>query len=158
MLLVIIQISGYTLGYVGFDVVVIERVIRVMAAVRAKEIGGDFGGLSFIFLTLGMGYHYAAVREHLRVCAQVLNYQLTFIVGPERPQVLTGGRISAIQLPVERIDADGSRLQHAGICIHLHIPGSFGVPAHDDAGITFTCCEFEVRVGGKIITGNGIAL
>lgn len=72
MLLVIIQISGYTLGYVGFDVVVIERVIRVMAAVRAKEIGGDFGGLSFIFLTLGMGYHYAAVLNLM--CGKALKY------------------------------------------------------------------------------------
>ena len=56
-----------TFGHVLLDVVVEERVILTVAAIRAKEFADHFDGLFIHFRSFGMCHYYATVGQHLGI-------------------------------------------------------------------------------------------
>ena len=123
-----------------------------MEAGRSEEIrhigDGSFCG----------SHNYAAGEVDLCVHIKVNN--LTYRGSPihlqhYRALVLTGRRIRLVTLPVQRVDADGTRQNNFVIGILLYVLGTLGAIADDDTCIALSLGELQVRILLEIVFRDG---
>ena len=133
-------ISCDTLSHIFLQVLVEERVVVLVEAGRSEEIrhigDGFFSG----------SHNHAAGEIYLCVHIKVNN--LAYWGSPihlqhYRALVLTGRRIRLVTLPVQRVDADGTRQNNLVIGILLYVLGTLGVIADDDTCIALSLGELQ---------------
>ena len=91
-MLFVSHISCDTLSYVILDVVVIERIVAVVKALRAEDVSSHRFGI-------GVRQNRAAAENYLRVRTDVSDLVFAgFFVQYERAQIFTCRRISLVQL------------------------------------------------------------
>lgn len=56
-------------------------------------------------------------------------------------QILARRRVGIVELPVQRVDANGIGKYHDVMGVLLHVLGTLGVPAHDDANVVLASSE-----------------
>ena len=133
-------ISCDTLSHIFLQVLVEERVVVLVEAGRSEEIrhigDGFFSG----------SHNHAAGEIYL--CVHIKFNNLTYRGSPihlqhYRALVLTGRRIRLVTLPVQRVDADGTRQNNLVIGILLYVLGTLGVIADDDTCIALSLGELQ---------------
>ena len=112
-----------------------------MEAGRSEEIRHISNGL------YSVSHNHAAFEIHLCVHITKVN-NLTYWGSPihlhhYRALVLTGRRIRLVTLPVQRVDADGTRQNNLVIGILLYVLGTLGVIADDDTCIALSLGELQ---------------